>query len=176
MFFRHDKTRATHDPAMTRMILVPFKVIPIIVKDFFAFGDIADRDHPDLPPDDLNFAIRVAGMIDVAGDIVGHIPVNVMLFIKLKNVYGALGSIFLVTLDRCRDPALSLLLCDSFSHIFNDPGTLGNIRFGKDPFSVDGRLSQSDQWVVVCAQFHKLKRLGRLVFYSCRKKIKHRDQ
>jgi hypothetical protein len=67
-----------------------FRIIPVIERQFFSGLNIAQSEHPDTAWGECGYTIRLTGMVDVAGGVAQHLPVNIILAIK-ETVAGRPG-------------------------------------------------------------------------------------
>jgi len=63
-----------------------FRIIPVIERQFFSGLNISKSENPDTAWGEFGYTIRITGMVDVAGGVAKHLPVNIILSIKGENI------------------------------------------------------------------------------------------
>lgn len=96
----------------------------VIICKFFAGLDILDGIDLDPASDDTRFAIRLAGMVDVAGNIVMFLSIDRPLGIDIEQV--------------TTSTTISLFVSDLFARVFNNERILWNVGCREKPKSGAG--------------------------------------
>ncbi len=78
MILGHDKSYAAVGAAAADMVLITIEIITVIISELFAFANIPQGHDPDAAAGDLSLTIRVTGMVDITGGVVGDVAVDVV--------------------------------------------------------------------------------------------------
>jgi hypothetical protein len=105
----------------------------VIIAEFFSFPNVPQGDNPDTARNNGSFTVRIAGMVDIPGEVLGGIAVDVIVGTDEKNV------------DIPPRQALSRFLPRNLlAGILKNPGALLDGLGGEDAFPVNVRSADSD--------------------------------
>ena len=131
VFLSDNVAAAAFGAATAGMVIPGFEIKSIVEADFGAFRDIPGSDQPDDSPDDLGFAVRLAGMVDEPAIVPQDIAINVKFLVQDKDIdrtfpsFSALFQLGVAAPDGLR-------LGDFMSFVVEDAGAFGNIPGGED--------------------------------------------
>lgn len=136
MLLTHDISHAILRPAPARVVLVVINAIAIVIAELFTLLYVFDGDYPDMVVDVLSLAIRAAGMVDELGLVIRHVSVNIMLFVKLKDVYCP-AAFLPAFFKRQVSPSVSFILADYLADILDYLGAFADVLRCEDSMVVD---------------------------------------
>ncbi len=91
ILLREDESATVLGATGTGLFHLGIKLVAIIKGQLLAGFDVPQRHNPDGTGGRVDFTIRIAGMVDIAGFIAEHLAVDVPVVVEGKNVRIALG-------------------------------------------------------------------------------------
>ena len=147
VFFGNHVAGAVFGAAEAGAIQIVVYAVAIVVGEFFAFFDGFRGVNPDAVALDCGFAIGMAAVIEEARRIPVHAAVEVKLVVDGENVAVAAFQGF-----------FGFFFGEFFADVFDDAFAFADVCAGESASSVNGRLFENNQRMIVGQSFlcHKL--------------------